>query len=144
MRISDWSSDVCSSDLKAGPKIARTWQGDVCRRNNRPFFPLVCWSPRPYFACQRPGSRYRRETWPTMIMTTAAVPIGAALLAATACPIRPLAAYMAAAEAKGRSSEERRVGKECVSQCGSRWSSEHYKNKKKTIIQTSNQKEQRK
>src|SRR3546814_18431986 len=37
-----------------------------------------------------------------MIMTTAAVPIGAALLAATACPIRPLAAYMAAAEAKGR------------------------------------------
>src|SRR3546814_7553409 len=30
------------------------------------------------------------------------VPIGAALLAATACPIRPLAAYMAAAEAKGR------------------------------------------
>src|SRR3546814_9130934 len=102
MRISDWSSDVCSSDLKAGPKIARTWQGDVCRRNNRPFFPLVCWLPRPYFACQRPGSRYRRETWPTMIMTTAAVPIGAALLAATACPIRPLAAYMAAAEAKGR------------------------------------------
>src|SRR3546814_5696487 len=37
-----------------------------------------------------------------MIMTTAAVPIGAALLAATACPIAPLAAYMAAAEAKGR------------------------------------------
>src|SRR3546814_18004605 len=88
MRISDWSSDVCSSDL--------------CRRNNRPFFPLVCWSPRPYFACQRPGSRYRRETWPTMIMTPAAAPIGAALLAATACPIRPLAAYMAAAEATGR------------------------------------------
>src|SRR3546814_11286842 len=124
MRISDWSSDVCSSDLKAGPKIARTWQGDVCRRNNRPFFPLVCWSPRPYFACQRPGSRYRRETWPTLIMTTAAVPIGAALLAATACPIRPLAADMAAAEAKGRDVLVHSRGKIKIvrASCGERWS----------------------
>src|SRR3546814_19664678 len=31
-------------------------------------------------------------------------------------------------------SEERRVGKECVSTCRSRWSPYHYKNKKTTII----------
>src|SRR3546814_16320404 len=30
-------------------------------------------------------------------------------------------------------SEERRVGKECVSTCRSRWSPYHYKNKKKTL-----------
>src|SRR3546814_9476693 len=41
-----WHWKSCNAFSKAGPKIARTWQGDVCRRNNRPFFPLVCWSPR--------------------------------------------------------------------------------------------------
>src|SRR3546814_19718769 len=33
-------------------------------------------------------------------------------------------------------SEERRVGKECVSTCRSRWSPYHYKKKKITKIQT--------
>src|SRR3546814_17153344 len=32
----------------------------------------------------------------------------------------------------GQRSEERRVGKECVSTCRSRWSPYHYKNKKNT------------
>src|SRR3546814_17477971 len=33
----------------------------------------------------------------------------------------------------GHRSEERRVGKECVSKCRSRWSREHYKKKKNNI-----------
>src|SRR3546814_15673659 len=34
---------------------------------------------------------------------------------------------------EGIRSEERRVGKECVSTCRSRWSPDHYKKKRKTI-----------
>src|SRR3546814_11608476 len=39
----------------------------------------------------------------------------------------------AAPEAEALRSEERRVGKECVSTCRSRWSPYHYKNKEQTI-----------
>src|SRR3546814_19165680 len=67
MRISDWSSDVCSSDLSR-----------CCAR----------W---------RPGARRRR---------------------------RP-------ATCRATRSEERRVGKECVSTCRSRWSPYHSKKKQK-------------
>src|SRR3546814_20869868 len=38
-------------------------------------------------------------------------------------------------EAIGRS-EERRVGKECVSTCRSRWSPYHYKKKKNTVMRS--------
>src|SRR3546814_7280723 len=74
MRISDWSSDVCSSDLIA------------LRRAAQSLFPP------------------RRRHWPP------------ASLHRRSCP-RP---YRCAAR-----SEERRVGKECVSTCRSRWSPYH-------------------
>src|SRR3546814_5169265 len=64
MRISDWSSDVCSSDLPSGV---------------------------------RAGSARCRDPW-----------------CAGSPPHRP-----------GWRSEERRVGKECVSTCRSRWSPYH-------------------
>src|SRR3546814_20066047 len=68
MRISDWSSDVCSSDLihPGGPRDRRVGRHEALRR-------------------AAPGRRFQ-----------------------------------------GRS-EERRVGKECVSTCRSRWSPYHYK-----------------
>src|SRR3546814_18228130 len=69
MRISDWSSDVCSSDLRFSTP---------------------------------PG---RRQELPGKLCQHAAA--GAAL--------------------PERSSAERRVGKECVSTCRSRWSPYHYK-----------------
>src|SRR3546814_10789958 len=68
MRISDWSSDVCSSDLPFGR--CRTYE-TKCRPTGRH------WP-----GCPRPSQ----------------------------CAIR---------------SEERRVGKECVSTCRSRWSPYH-------------------
>src|SRR3546814_16732145 len=75
MRISDWSSDVCSSDLPCRPHVGvghrRPGQG-------------------------RQGAHAAR---------------------------RGLAGH------RGRRSEERRVGKECVSTCRSRWSPYHYKQK---------------
>src|SRR3546814_4578409 len=65
MRISDWSSDVCSSDLKAAfPEKDKRWRRVHAARRVR---------------AGRPGLR----------------------------------------------SEERRVGKECVSTCRSRWSPYH-------------------
>src|SRR3546814_6639814 len=69
MRISDWSSDVCSSDLPQPVKVAA--------------------EPGRAPVCQRDG-----------VMPTGPAPLD-------------------------RRSEERRVGKECVSTCRSRWSPYH-------------------
>src|SRR3546814_8216036 len=77
MRISDWSSDVCSSDLRAD-------DGEIYRRR------AGRW---------RPGARSRHR-------------LGGA----------------GGQHRQGyelRRSEERRVGKECVSTCRSRWSPYH-------------------
>src|SRR3546814_11628845 len=100
VRISDWSSVVCSSDLSyRRPESGRAcaahhaspWRADglhADRIRQEPTFPTGC------AARQKPGAgqlhrRYR--------------------------------------------SEERRVGKECVSTCRSRWSPQHSKKKTKTI-----------
>src|SRR3546814_16236012 len=79
MRISDWSSDVCSSDLATSPGRPPPWT---------PYFEMPALS------------------FPT---------------SSSRAPWR---------SAPGRS-EERRVGKECVSTCRSRCSTYHY-NKKHT------------
>src|SRR3546814_10250239 len=75
MSISDWSSDVCSSDLQ---------QGDRCR--------LPGWHAKPAHDQVRPGKKDQDE------------PHGDKAI---------------------ERSEERRVGKECVSTCRSRWSPYH-------------------
>src|SRR3546814_8327597 len=98
MRISDWSSDVCSSDLVAFHEAAVS------------------------AACQDVRG------W-TLIHTNTLRPD---LLAMTNIWESPgeettfVAAAKGAPEAIGRlRSEERRVGKECVSTCRSRWSPYH-------------------
>src|SRR3546814_7642914 len=78
MRISDWSSDVCSSDLREDQR------GDEADR------PV---------AGQRQPHRHRRVLQP--------------------------AQHMHADDLAAVRSEERRVGKECVSTCRSRWSPYH-------------------
>src|SRR3546814_5460002 len=83
MRISDWSSDVCSSDL------GRKRRGDAPNR-------LV---DRRQALHEADGIQYRQ---PSRI--------------ADRVQYRPLTL------AEGERSEERRVGKECVSTCRSRWS----------------------
>src|SRR3546814_3176290 len=79
MRISDWSSDVCSSDL-------RITLG----------------------ACEILSASTRRMSFSRAVSSRAAIAIR---------------------------SEERRVGKECVSTCSSRWSPYHYKKNKGVRIQ---------
>src|SRR3546814_3051050 len=86
MRISDWSSDVCSSDLIGQHHLSRLYRLGV----------RVLLRLRPGLLGEPPGKR---------LVTT--VTLGDRCLRLA---IR---------------SEERRVGKECVSTCSSRWSPYH-------------------
>src|SRR3546814_2810116 len=86
MRISDWSSDVCSSDLAVEIALeqghARTFHGDVGAMPHRDADIRRCKGRRVIDPVTRHGDHTPR-------------------------------------------SEERRVGKECVSTCRSRWSPYH-------------------
>src|SRR3546814_12801036 len=103
MRISDWSSDVCSSDL---PR----WRSSAGPRRK----PLV-------------GARSRAML----------------LLLRTPNPDSRLSKHRPQAgsydgndrQSRGFRSEARRVGKECVSTCRSRWSPYHEKKKQNNIHQ---------
>src|SRR3546814_1832223 len=87
MRISDWSSDVCSSDLYEGaPHLAVAVVHGQPRLPERAF-----WA---QYTTLRRGSECVRILPANDLLTT-------------------------------RRSEERRVGKECVSTCRSRWSPDH-------------------
>src|SRR3546814_1589247 len=88
MRISDWSSDVCSSDL-----CSRT---APVRRSRKPEFSAL------------PGFPPRGDRGVARKRVGAFV-VGVAGMALDPHPLDPR-------------SEERRVGKECVSTCRSRWS----------------------
>src|SRR3546814_6572294 len=88
MRMSDWSSDVCSSDLGGIGGVFRRPVQVVDMLN-----PANLW--------ERACSRRRPVSWHLVV-----------------CPI-------AFASKPAPRSEERRVGKECVSTCRSRWSPYH-------------------
>src|SRR3546814_12381447 len=120
MRISDWSSDVCSSDLDraAGAGGRRAPAGPAAGRAGGVLG-----------ACQAWGSRMK--TLLLFLVTALAEIIGCylpylwlrkdgsawlLLLAAVA-----LAAFVWLLTLHPTRSEERRVGNECVSTCRSRW-----------------------
>src|SRR3546814_3763270 len=90
LRISDWSSDVCSSDLRDG----RLGTRNACYLAFDCFHPQ--WDPR--------------HLW--------LAPIAQAIQLQMVRNL-PYSDHIV------RSSEERRVGKECVSTCRSRWSPYH-------------------
>src|SRR3546814_15241751 len=98
MRISDWSSDVCSSDLPA-----RGRQGAA---------------PASHQAAD-PAAQEAREHPAVTVRPLLTVVRG------EPTPEQP-AALIAVVSARVRS-DERRVGAECVSTCRSRWSPGHYK-----------------
>src|SRR3546814_1095000 len=94
MRISDWSSDVCSSDLSD----------------------------------TRAGRDHRVRHWlrpcpQELPMGQETLYLAQASLSQAGTHGRP--GFGTAAEKAARRSEERRVGKECVSTCRSRWSPYH-------------------
>src|SRR3546814_17138170 len=103
MRISDWSSDVCSSDLRR----QRHRRGTADRGRHRLLDQLV-------ERLEAERLQHRRG-------------------------LRLAGADVAAHEVVAllQRSEERRVGKECVSPCRSRWSPDHSKKKKQRQIKKS-------
>src|SRR3546814_12669361 len=100
MRISDWSSDVCSSDLSTASSPGRPRvQTHLCASVS------IC----------APVSRPRRHRL------------------AGACRDVPPVVHPVEADPPDVRSEERRVGKECVGTCSSRWSPYHSKKKSRDI-----------
>src|SRR3546814_16199854 len=109
MRISDWSSDVCSSDLIAAGEephaVTPRGQMNEAIEDKRG---LGAYLERGREWLQERGQRVRDQA--------------------------ELAAHGMASLVQGAArSEERRVGKECVSTCRSRWSPYPYKKKKKKV-----------
>src|SRR3546814_10348254 len=103
MRISDWSSDVCSSDLLLNPVaiLARSWR-------------------------LTKGNSLRLAVFYVLLI----IAIGVVAILVTLVSGLVFAALGGEAETIGNGvvasrSEERRVGKECVSTCRSRWSPYH-------------------
>src|SRR3546814_18021883 len=109
MRTSDWSSDVCSSDLlrmMRPPGLMDEMHPNDTPRRQGLVREMLEWRYRPFSPNRKRkphgrASRDDRPAWP---------------------------------EAPNRRSEERRVGKECVSTCSSRLSPYHKKKKEKTLI----------
>src|SRR3546814_13984083 len=99
MRISDWSSDVCSSDLLGIIEYAA--QGVVIDIDQQGGFPLA-------------GQKRRRRSGHRNVEDAAGVDLR----------------HVRAVVGENRS-EERRVGKECVSTFRSRWSPLHIKKHKR-------------
>src|SRR3546814_4015366 len=88
MRISDWSSDVCSSDLSRPRSSIRCSSNGAREASTSSSSRLTCASP----PCRNPPTVQDR---------------------------------VAQEDRRDARSEERRVGKECVSTCRSRWSPYH-------------------
>src|SRR3546814_16146080 len=115
VRISDWSSDVCSSDLIEGAEYLALQRG---------YIGIVV------------INRYRAlENVVKIILCDA--PDRILLALAGSCVGHEHARRQpdevgAGLNVEPFSSEERRVGKECVSTCSSGWSRDTYKKKKQT------------
>src|SRR3546814_13112119 len=100
MRISDWSSDVCSSDLSAKTSVSDlALENDIeallAARDFIDFLPSSNRDEVPERPCADPWDR-QEKSLDTIIPPSANQPYD-------------------------MRSEERRVGKECVSTCRSRW-----------------------
>src|SRR3546814_20514399 len=104
MRISDWSSDVCSSDLDGQRMFAQ----ETVTRSGLPF----AQAPERHLAVA-----LLLKHWAADFVTPMNLPLpGWTLLSEMTNPaLRKFA----------NRSEERRVGKECVSTCRSRWARYH-------------------
>src|SRR3546814_11972684 len=106
MRISDWSSDVCSSDLNRDGGVPSVPRGG---------FP-ACW----------------RSALPVRANANGAC-APAWLRYPLHCDRRAVGEQV---RGRPRRSEERSVGKECVSTCRSRWSPDHYKQNNVDYVNT--------
>src|SRR3546814_12698106 len=113
MRISDWSSDVCSSDLAAAERTVATAAVNALNA---------------YLTGLTPAWNDTTTDTPADAPTiTSLWGTAAQAVAALQAAIQGLAGPAGTPGTDGVDgrSEERRVGKECVSTCRSRWSPYH-------------------
>src|SRR3546814_18833607 len=120
MRISDWSSDVCSSDL-----LADTFPPEKRGMAFAAFAIVVVVGP--VFGPTLGGYITEHSSWHWIFLIN--VPVGIAALVLVEIFVdepEQIRRDRATLLKRGlRSSEERRVGKECVSTCSSRWAPYH-------------------
>src|SRR3546814_21128174 len=126
MRISDWSSDVCSSDLLLKHPNAHIEK--LCEFVPAPDYPTGCEivsEPHDLLKIYQTGygqvrarARWERDEDGNIIVTHLAHQVSPAKI------LEQIAEQMRAKKLPLRS-EERRVGKECVSTCRSRWAASH-------------------
>src|SRR3546814_12319232 len=117
MRISDWSSDVCSSDLQSGDLHAADMASvGQCNPDGLAFVVLACLVQRGIeelaWTIGQPGDHPIDRN---------AVHVHIEDVHENTDADEALLSHLQV----GRRSEERRVGKECVSTCRSRWSPYH-------------------
>src|SRR3546814_4744097 len=136
MRISDWSSDVCSSDLQAAGADAALVVAPYYNKPNqegvfRHFAYLAQNSALPILPYNVP-SRTITDTSVDVMKRLRACPTIVGVKDATGSLGRVTAQRLACGDdfcqlsgRRGARSEERRGGKECVSKCRSRWSPCH-------------------
>src|SRR3546814_3783651 len=103
MRISDWSSDVCSSDLESQPPVES-------RLSHRRIQAQMT----THYRQLTQGQRYQIEAGLSAAESQASI--------AKRVGVHP---STISREVRRNRSEERRVGKEWVSTCRSRWSPYH-------------------
>src|SRR3546814_15555649 len=109
MRISDWSSDVCSSDLAPSSRLAGLSVGFLLVAAFMGMVSILGSLFAPFFLIGIGISDPNVQAYPLMAMAAAG-----------------MAASSFYGFLHGRiRSEERRVGKECVRLCNSRWSPFH-------------------
>src|SRR3546814_17489381 len=99
MRISDWSSDVCSSDLSP---VCSGWRWETARSSSTT-------RPRDFSVLSSTSSQ------------TSEPPSAQYCTASLRSPRAPPDCCWPLTTWSARRSEERRVGKECVSTCRFRW-----------------------
>src|SRR3546814_19481169 len=132
MRISDWSSDVCSSDLRRRVRASDSETALARTTYSIGTAPLTR---------QGVNGIYRRVALAAFELGLVSLPASELTAAVQALSTPSLRVGLtqdlfAAGEdgagiAQALRSEERRVGKECVSTCRSRWSPYHSKQNKK-------------
>src|SRR3546814_12184092 len=118
MGISDWSSDVCSSDLLQEALEKRAALADL---------PLI-WHVIGPLQSNKTRAIAENFDW---VHSVDRIRIATRLGEQRPAQLMPLQVCVqvniSGEVSKSGRSEERRVGKECVSTCRSRWSPDHYK-----------------